>query len=194
MSNECVVLWNIAFPLSMEERTCVSSAGLFNLITNLRLDKRRASSVFNLVSRSARDDGNPCRAFSDWFVLQEYTSLNKDSHILRSLYFNVTIPAAFLFVLATSGFCRDLCFLVIGCDTTECWALVRATANQTRPQEMCEGTELDQLQRKTKGEDNTSYAATIGSVVRKQFLLPQSYKIHNKMRYIKKHGVTGDGV
>lgn len=49
MSNECVVLWNIAFPLSVVEMTSVASAGLFNLITNLRLDKRtRASSVLNL--------------------------------------------------------------------------------------------------------------------------------------------------
>lgn len=54
------------------------------------------------------------------------------------------------------------------------------------------GTQLDQLQRKTKGEDNTFYAATVGSVIRKQFLLPQFYKILHNMRYIKKHEMTGD--
>lgn len=41
MSNESVVLWNIAFPLSEEERARVLSAALFNLIINLRLDKKK---------------------------------------------------------------------------------------------------------------------------------------------------------
>lgn len=148
-----------------------------------------------------RDDGNPCRAFSDWFILQENTSLNKDSHILCSLYFNSAYPLWFLLPFfcyfyvfpPTSWFCRDLCFLVIGNDTTERWALVRATANQTRPREMWEGTELDQLQRKTEAEDDTFCAATVGSVRRKQSLPLQSCQICNDMRYIKKPGVTGDG-
>lgn len=109
---------------------------------------------------------------------------------------HITISAA-VFVWPAPGLCRDLCFLVIRADITVCRALVRATANQTWPQEMCEGTELDQLQRKTGGENNTFYAATsTGSVLRKQSLFLQStiiWETLKKEKRKKKDGMAGDG-
>lgn len=58
------------------------------------------------------------------------------------------ISAAFS-VLPAPGLCGDLRFSVIRADTTVRRALVRATADHTWPQEMRDGTGLDQLQRKT---------------------------------------------
>lgn len=115
-----------------------------------------------------RDDGNPCRAPP---FLTDSDCKNTPLWTRNLISSAASISAAYswpfrLFVLfCFAHFWRYLCFMVIGDDTTECRALVRTTANQTQPQDMCEGTELDQLQRKTKGEDNTFYATTIGSIL-----------------------------
>lgn len=59
---------------------------------------------------------------------------------------------------------------------------------------MCEGTELDQLQRQTGGENNTFYATTsTGSVIRKQSLLSQSTITWETLKKRKKRGTAGDG-
>lgn len=51
---------------------------------------------------------------------------------------------------------------------------------------------INYKEKKTKGEDNAFYApaVTVGSVMRNQSELPQSYKILNNTRYIKKHDMT----
>lgn len=144
LSNECVVLWNIAFPLGVEERTCVSSAGLFNLITNLRRDERYQG-LREMM-------GIPVGHRFFWLIQIARIHLFEQgfSYPLQPLFqHSLPVPVSTAFVwFSCAHFCRDLRFLVIGDDTTQCCAVVRTTANQTQPQDVCEGTELDQLQRR----------------------------------------------
>lgn len=58
----------------------------FNLITNQGLDNRARD--INLVSMSDTDDGDLCSQSSFLYVLQQYTSLQKVSHILSQPLFN----------------------------------------------------------------------------------------------------------
>lgn len=93
--------------------------------------------------------------------------------MISAALFFPSLSLLFCFVWSTPGFCSDLCFLVIRADTAACRALVRATANQTQPQEMCEGTELDQLQRKNWRRELNFICFHFRENRKKQFLLPQ---------------------
>lgn len=102
--------------------------------------------VFNLISRTETDDGNPCKAqpfLTDWYC--------KNSPLCTRIL--ISSAAFILAVLTCYDFCCfcfvfpasgrwDLCFLVIWDDNMSAKHWVRATANQTATGDVWRHTQL----------------------------------------------------
>lgn len=146
------------------------------------------SAVLNPVSVLERTAGNTHRPQPCPSISHKYTSLYKEKK--KSVASHVTFISTFF------SFSLDFCsfivsfffahlwflqiFLIHGDQRRHSGAWVRATTNQTWPQEACDGTELDRLQRETNWR-GYYFILTLHD------LLWQLLKIHNKRRYSKKN-------